>query len=157
VPDGDTVTWTVAEGHRGRRWREVRAAASGIVHSLLLELDSDGRFAHLELSTRAGLLTLHPEGDGSLHGNAVTGEGIRHVAGLAWPRDAVVLLDGSPVSTAAAAGAGEAGDDAPSPCLRIGRDLALALDTASIDRSGVDARGLPVLVDGRIWPLELAD
>ena len=76
APDGSIVTWSVAEGRRGRRWREVVRAGEGIRSSLLLELDPDGRFSHLELSTAAGLLTLHPEPDGTLHGNAVTAEGI---------------------------------------------------------------------------------
>ena len=57
---------------------------SGVRSSLLLELDPDGRFSHLELSTAAGLLTLHPEGDGTIHGNAVTTAGLTHVIGLPW-------------------------------------------------------------------------
>ena len=86
VADGTDVTWSVAEGRRGRRWREVRTREEGIVARLLLETDPDGRFAHLELSTAAGLLTLHPEGDGTLHGNAVTADGVEHVVGVPWPR-----------------------------------------------------------------------
>src|SRR5689334_12470317 len=78
VGGGASITWSVAEGHRGRRWREVVRVGGGrpgIRHSLLLETDPDGRFNHLELSTEGGLLTLHPEGDGTLHGNAVVDHG----------------------------------------------------------------------------------
>ena len=156
LPGGDTLTWSVAEGRRGRRWREVRAAAGAIVHSLLLELAPDGRFAHLELSTRAGLLTLHPEGDGTLHGNVVTEEGIDHVAGLPWDKDGVVLLDGSVVCAAAAVG-GRGLDGGAVPCLQIRLDLELEAGSATIDVGAVDERGLPVLLDGRSWPLDRAD
>src|SRR5262249_7602181 len=86
-PAGSTGTWAGAEGSRGRRWREVvRAveATAAIRSSLLLELDPEGRFSHLELSTGAGLLTLHPEGDGTLHGNSVTSAGVGHVVALPW-------------------------------------------------------------------------
>jgi hypothetical protein len=104
LEDGRSATWSVAEGRRGRRWREVvsKPDDQGIRHSLLLEIDSEGRFAHLELSTRAGLLTLHPEGDGTLHGNAVTARGVRPVRGMPWDRDAIVLVDGSVISRLAA-------------------------------------------------------
>jgi hypothetical protein len=101
-PDGASVTWSVAEGRRGRRWREAVVRDRAVVHSLLLELDPDGRFAHLELTTPAGLLTLHPEGNGTIHGNAVTGAGITHVRGLPWEPDDVVLIDDSIVSQAIA-------------------------------------------------------
>ncbi len=151
--DGAVVTWTVAEGRKGRRWREVVVRDGAIVHSLLLETSPDRRFAHLELATPAGLLTLHPEGDGTLHGNAVTASGIRHVAGLAWPADAIVALEGSAVSAAAASG-----PPAPGAVLRIGLDLGLRLQTGASerDRRATDD-GLPVLLDGRDWPLELAE
>jgi len=94
---GETVWWSVAEGRQGRRWREAVVVGGGLRHSLLLETTPDGRFSHLELSTPAGLLTLHPEGDGTLHGNAVLAGGLRHVAGLAWDRDELVAAEGLPV------------------------------------------------------------
>ena len=83
--DGTDVVWSVAEGRKGRRWREVRSRDGVVVSSLLLESFTDRRFAHLELSTAAGLLTLHPESDGTLHGNAVLTDGVDHIVGLAWP------------------------------------------------------------------------
>ena len=100
--DGGTVTWSVAEGRRGRRWREAIARDGAILHSLLLELDTDGRFAHLELTTAAGLLTLHPEGDGTLHGNAIRAAGITHVRGLPWQADDVIDIERSVICAAIA-------------------------------------------------------
>ena len=146
--DGSIVTWTVAEGRRGRRWREVIAVGEGIRSSLLLELDPEGRFSHLELSTAAGLLTLHPEGDGTLHGNVVTADGVAHVVGLPWDADTSVLLDGSTVCRAAAA------HDAGHGSLRIGLDLGLRPTSDPLDAIALDADGLPVLEAGATWPLE---
>jgi len=54
APDGALVTWSVAEGGRGRRWRWVVTAAGGDVrHAGLIELDTTGRFARLELASGA--------------------------------------------------------------------------------------------------------
>jgi len=92
----------MAEGRRGSRWREVRADDGAVVSSLLLELDPMRRFSHLELATAAGLLTLHPEGDGSLHGNAVEATGVRHVVAVPWQPDDLLVVAGSPISRGAA-------------------------------------------------------
>jgi hypothetical protein len=147
--DGATVTWSVAEGRRGRRWREAIAHDGAVVHSLLFELDPDGRFAHLELTTPAGLLTLHPEGDGTLHGNAVTAEGVTHIRGLPWDPDDVVLIERSVVCEVVAR---------ESPVrrwlIRIASDLSLARDRIAISSPPIDLRGLPVLEDSHQWPLE---
>src|SRR5215213_1686927 len=101
--DGATVTWTVAEGRRGRRWREVVATGDAVRHSLLLETGSDRRFSRLELARARGLWTFHPEGDGTLHGNAVERDRpeVRHVAGWPFAPEDVVLVEGSPLSAAA--------------------------------------------------------
>ena len=152
APDESIVTWSVAEGGRGRRWREVVRTGEGVRSSLLLELDPDGRFSHLELSTAAGLLTLHPERDGTLHGNTVTGAGVGHVIAVPWDRDAVVLLDGSTICHAAASG-GPLGIRA-TDALRIGLDLSLARGAATIDPAVISVDGLPALADGASWPLE---
>ena len=64
LDDGAGVTWTVAEGRRGRRWREVVVRGDAVGHSLLLETGIDGRFSHLELARAGGLWTFHPETDG---------------------------------------------------------------------------------------------
>lgn len=151
--DGAQVIWSVAEGHRGRRWREVVVAGEGIRTSLLLELDPDGQFGHLELSTAAGLLTLHPEPDGTIHGNAVTAAGIEHIAGWPWARDRAVEVVGSVVCLAA----GRRPDHTNAvEWLRIGIDLALdpIVRTVPAGWRDIDAEGLPTLLDGVIWPLE---
>jgi hypothetical protein len=149
------VTWSVSEGARGRRWREVVAEAGSIVHSLLLETFPDGRFAHLELSTPAGLLTLHPEGDGTVHGNAITGAGVEHVRGLPWSPEAVVLVEGS-VAAGTAAAAFVDREAPTAPAIHVRADLSLANQSVRpIDLPhGVDADGLPVLDAGVTWPLE---
>jgi hypothetical protein len=149
--DGSTVVWSVSEGTRGRRWREMRRTAEGVlITSLLLETHPDGRFAHIELSTAAGLLTLHPEADGTLHGNVVTVLGIRHVIGLAWAPQSVVLVEGSVIASAAAIRtlAGDAADG-----VRITLDLEVVAIHEPVSLE-VDADGLPLLDDAASWPLE---
>jgi hypothetical protein len=173
LPDGARVTWTIADGSRGRRWREVVIDETGIRHSLLFETGPDRRFSHLELATPAGLLTLHPEGDGTLHGNVVGREGVRHVAGLAWELDAVVSVSASAITNAAAAwlfaARGAAGAETIT-VLRIDRSLGLQASRVPIERVAerswrmadgtqlaAAADGLPMLADGDSWPLEQGD
>ena len=161
-----TVTWTVSEGRRGRRWREVLTRDGDIVHSLLLETDPERRFAHLELSVPGVLLTLHPEGDGTLHGNRVdaAGTGVEHVEGLPFPDGAFVVVDGSPLGTAAVlwAGQGSGTGSTANPLLgalvdRRGRVTIVetaALRTRLLPALAVDRLGIPALDDGATWPLE---
>jgi hypothetical protein len=151
--DGAIVTWSVAEGSRGRRWREVVAADGAVRSSLLLELDPRGRFSHLELSAAAGLLTLHPEDDGTLHGNAVMADGVRHVTGWPWERDRAIWVQGS--SICLAAGWRPDGTRAVE-WLDIDRDLHVetVVRVRRPDWSLVDDDGLPLLADGASWPLE---
>jgi hypothetical protein len=146
APDGSLVTWSVAEGRSGRRWREVVTTGEAIRSSLLLELDPGGRFSHLELSTPAGLLTLHPEGDGTLHGNAVTADGVHHVAGLPWDADGSIVVEGSAVCVAVTRGR---------RAIAIGLDLALREVDGLAPPGDVDRTGLPALDDDETWPLEL--
>jgi hypothetical protein len=171
--DGASVIWSVAEGHRGRRWREVRNVGAAVASSLLLETGPDGRFAHLELSTPSGLLTLHPEGDGTLHGNAVVSDGVEHIAGARWEPDAVALLDGSTVCRVAAIGLMERSAVPAShahlavvipPTLwievkpvRIERIDAATWRFGDEEPLVLDERGLPVLAGGEVWPLERDD
>ena len=169
--DGASVIWSVAEGRKGRRWREVRNAGGGVASSLLLETFPDGRFAHLELSTPSGLLTLHPEGDGTLHGHAVVSDGVEHVAGLPWDDDAIVLLDGSTVCRSAAAGllgaVVEAGSSRAHLAAVIPATLWLEVRPVRVERIDagtwrfgeeapftVGRDGLPALRGAEIWPLE---
>ncbi len=172
-PGGHSVIWSVAEGRKGRRWREVRTAPGGhaVLSSLLLEIGPDGRFAHLELATPSGLLTLHPEPDGTLHGHAIVSDGIEHAVGLAWDSDGITLLDGSTVCRLAAASLLACGIEVGSSTARLAVVIPATLEievkpvrierpTASAWRFGaeepltLDRRGLPVLAGGEIWPLE---
>lgn len=171
MPDGSTVTWSIAEGRRGRRWREVRVGAGGPISSLLLETDSGGQFSHLELSTAAGLLTLHPEAEGTIHGNAVGAAGVRHVIGLPWLPEGVVLLEGSAITTAAAAslvrGSIVEATSSTTEALLIGLDLSVERRQTRFDRlpygtwqfegrdaMGVGVDGVPSLLAAEDWPLE---
>jgi hypothetical protein len=172
--DGASVVWSVAEGTRGRRWREVRNAGQAVASSLLLETNPAGRFAHLELSTPSGLLTVHPETDGTLHGHAIVSDGVEHVAGLAWDADGVVMLEGSTVCRLAAV-AGLADTMAigaskghlaavipPTLWLEV-KPIRIERIDARVWRFGaeepftVEGRGLPLLRGGEIWPLERDD
>jgi hypothetical protein len=152
--DGSTVTWSMAEGRRGSRWREVRIVDGGIVSSLLLELDPAGRFAHLELSTAAGLITLHPEGDGTLHGNAISSDGIRHIVAVPWQPDDLLLVEGSTIARTAAARHGSATSG-----VLVGLDLGVDRRAIGLDERIVelDADGLPALADAETWPMDLRD
>ena len=171
---GGSVIWSVSEGTRGRRWREVRIAGGGIASSLLLETDPAGQFAHLELSTPSGLLTLHPEGDGTLHGHAVVSDGIEHVAGLPWDADGIALVEGSTVCRVAAANLLHGLLDQPGSrahhAVRIPPTLwpeVVPIRVERVDRVtwrfadeepfALDARGLPILNGGETWPLERVD
>lgn len=171
LADGTAVTWSIAEGRRGRRWREVRTADGAVVSSLLLETDLTGRFSHTELSTAAGLLTLHPEGDGTIHGNTVGAGGIGHVVGLPWEPDGLLLVEGSPIASTAAAlharARVAAGRPASVAAIRVGLDLRLTSGPLAVERRTdgtwllgpepplrLDERGLPILIDGADWPLE---
>ena len=170
--DGTVVTWTVAEGRKGRRWREVVARGTDVVHSLLLETDPTGRFSHLELARVDGLWTFHPEGDGTLHGNHVSPDGgVRHIAGLAFAGDDVLLVHGSAVSRAAIAWRHARAEPRllpvagvvihPDGTLEERPDIRVESLTEwrwQVGDEGpveIDAAGVPVLDVGQIWPLEL--
>jgi hypothetical protein len=116
-------------------------------------------------------LTLHPEGDGTLHGHAIVSDGVEHVAGLAWDADGIALLDGSTVCRLAAvaglANALAAGTSRGQLTVVIPATLWLEVKPIRIERIDattwrfgaeepfeVDRDGLPVLRGGEIWPLE---
>jgi hypothetical protein len=161
--DGSNVVWSVAEGQKGRRWREVRSRDGVVLSSLLLETFPDRSFAHLELSTVTGLLTLHPEGDGTLHGNAVTASGVHHVVGLRWPAGSVLVVDGSGVAIAAATwfaltSWADRSRAVRMPIVTVSPTLDVRAGTIPGDgfsHEAIDADGLPILADGSTWPLEL--
>ncbi len=148
---GETVLWSVAEGGRGRRWRSLRRDAAGVlVADLLLEVDPVGRWTRLELATSGGMLTLHPDPDGrSAHGNVVTPAGMRHLA-PPWGSGHRLVVEGEPVAAGALAAANPPG---AGPGLVVSTDLAIAArsDVVSPYAGGPD--GLP----GPSWALEVAD
>lgn len=174
LADGAVATWTVAEGRKGRRWREVVARGAETVHALLLETDAAGRFSHLELARADGLWTFHPEPDGTLHGNQVRpgDPEIRHVRGWPFAPDDVVVIDGSPTSLAAIAwhharslAAGSAAEAAGvvirrdgelerASAIRVERLASTRWRVAGGTAFDVDGDGLPVLAGGRRMPLE---
>jgi hypothetical protein len=171
LADGSIVTWSVAEGRRGRRWREMRAAGGAVVSSLMLETDPDERFNHMELSTTAGLLTLHPEGDGTIHGNTVGEDGIGHVVGLPWEPDGLLLVEGSAIAATAAVAIARGrvgpGGSVSLAAVVVGLDHRLRAGPVTVERRGADIwqvgdepalrldhSGLPILIDGVEWPLE---
>jgi hypothetical protein len=173
--DGSQVTWTVAEGRRGRRWREVVSRDDAILHALLLETAPGGRFSHLELARSDGLWTFHPEEDGTLHGNHV-GRGdvdVRHVAGWPFAADDVLLIEDSVIGLAAIAWSRHeslavgsslevpavfiAGDGALEPvsALRVERLSVVHWRVGEGSPFDLDGAGLPVLDHGVQHPLEV--
>ena len=175
LDDGAAVTWTVAEGRRGRRWREVVALGDDVRHSLLLETDGDRRFSHLELARAGGLWTFHPEPDGTLHGNHVdpSTRDVHHVAGLRFAPDDLIVIEGSPLAAAAiawrlsavvaeAARASFAGVILPAagpieaaPTISIERLAATRWRIGDGPPFDVGPDGLPSPADGETRPLEL--
>ncbi|HEX5148403.1 MAG TPA: hypothetical protein VFW02_04930 [Candidatus Limnocylindrales bacterium] len=176
LPDGDEVVWSVADGRRGRRWRAATIHVGVLTSSMLLEVDVDGRPGRLELTTPAGLLTLHPEATGSLHGNAVTPGGVRHLT-FAWSDEHGLEIDGLPIPTAVTAGRLAAtipvGEGTTVPVVGIALDdltvhaaerryRRLDRTTWRIEGGGreetlaIDGRGLPVWPGtAGEWPIEL--
>jgi len=174
LDDGSIVVWSVAEGRRGRRWRAVATHDGAITQSLLLEVDRAGRPTRLELTTPSGFLTLHPEPDErSIHGNVVSGAGVRPLA-FAWSPEHELDVAGRPL----AIGCGlyrlrasmRIGDRRRVPVVRIDASLAVTESVASVRRDAsdrwtvavvppgderivtIDAEGLPP--SGARWPLE---
>jgi hypothetical protein len=174
--DGATITWTQAEGARGTRWRESIVSERWLTRSVLLEVSAAGRPTRLEVTTTAGLLTLHPETDESaIHGNVVGSDGVRHLA-FDWSPAHELLLLSSPASAAVTLGrlASElaVGETRTLDVLRIDDGLdprparwnakrtdergwhLRSLDDAEERIVSLDASGRPVLPDAVEWPLE---
>jgi hypothetical protein len=183
LADGTQLLWSVADGRLGRRWRAVALRDGVQAASLLLEVDVDGRPARLELATSNGLLTLHPEATGSLHGNAVTRAGVRHIA-LAWSDEHDLEIEGLPIGRAVTARrlarSTGLGEGRTVPVVVVSPDLSIRAErrryirvddgTWTIEADGggegdgegearrftVDDRGIPAWDgDATEWPLEL--
>ncbi len=175
LPDGARVTWTVADGGRGRRWRADSTADGVLTHALLIEVDPAGRVARLELTTPAGLLTLHPDAVGTtLHGNIVTIAGVQPVT-FDWSREHALSVDGRPIADAVTAHhlteTTRVGERRTVPVVAIAPDLSLrearhAFEPVRYriwritDEGGdrmlrLDDRGIPAgFADATEWPLE---
>jgi hypothetical protein len=174
LADGRTVTWSLADGRRGRRWRTTTTDPSGVLESvLLLELDLDGGLTKVELATTDGLLSLHPEG-ALLHGNVVSAGGVRHLR-FDWSAAHVLVIDGSIVALAAAAvhaAPDGVGEWRTVPAAIIRSPLMVEPGEVTFERLartsiGVDVRGRRLVIDldelgvpvelrsGGAWPLEL--
>jgi hypothetical protein len=173
---GRRLTWTVADGSRGRRWRSATTSADGrLALALLVEVSPEGLVRKLEVAAPAGLLTLHPDGR-TLHGNVVRSSGIEHIA-LPWNEADLLLAGASPV-TAAIAAAGLAarvgvGEGTGAGAVEVGEDLRVRRATWRVARTGerrwrllaadggaslaleLDTDGIPVLESAAGWPLEL--
>jgi hypothetical protein len=179
LPDGSQLVWSVADGRRGRRWRAVSSSHREISHALLLEVDPVGRPSRLELTTPAGMLTLHPDvGRRVLHGNAVTPSGVRHLS-LPWSDEHGIEVEGRPIASAVTAhrlaGLLATGEGRAIPVVVVAPDLRISETTRRFVRVGagewriespsgdgaasdlkVDQQGIPAgLRDAQDWPLEL--
>jgi hypothetical protein len=175
LPWGGRVTWSVADGLRGRRWRAMLTEEDYVVGVLLVEMASDGRLDRLELATAAGLLTLHIVGD-TIHGNVVRPRGVDHIA-LPWNDGDLLLVVGTPATAAAAArmlgdriGIGQ-GLTVPGVSVDMGLTVRRATfrvarvgprgwwfvtaDTGQQTGVTLDLDGIPLLAEAESWPLEL--
>jgi hypothetical protein len=175
LDDGASITWTIADGRRGRRWREVVTGSGAVAHSLLLETGPDRRFSHLELARVGGLWTFHPESDGTLHGNHVDPRerDVHHVTGLPFGPDDVLIVEGSPLDAAAVAWRLSSGMVVGSSATVAGVILRQtgsieATRAVSVERLSptrwrigdgrafdIDADGLPHVAEGQRRPLEI--
>jgi hypothetical protein len=174
----------MAQGRRGTRWRELTTGKDGLAttRSLLAEESPVGTVSRLEVTDGAGLLTLHPSGDGSeLHGNVVTPNGVRHLA-FAWGDEHALVVGSSPAMLAIAVHRWKASVAVRAATELVGLDVGdelgviesrLVLERLAEDvwrcrteREGstrasamdmtlrVDADGVPIHPGSEVWPLE---
>jgi len=171
---GRAVTWSVADGARGRRWRwSVVDRRGALVVAHTLETDPSGRFLRLESTCAAGLLTLHREGDGIVHGNRVSERGVDHLTVEAPVPDGV-LVGATELGVAALAGSLTLdGPRSTVDILEVFDDLGIRIASVTIrvdepgtwdvrtnrqaGRAQLDDDGLPRAdgVESESWPLEL--
>ena len=150
---GRSITWSVAEGRRGRRWRwSVVERGGSFVAGHTVEVDPDGRFVRLESMGVSGLLSLHREADASVHGNRVSDRGVDHIEIPAAPE--LVIVGSDPIGLAAAVGGlGSANPLARAAVLEVGDDLGVRVVEGSIRRSA--ARSWQLDVGGAVRRVRL--
>jgi len=174
LPDdaGRTAIWSVADGTRGRRWRWTVVDRRGtLLAAHTVETDPSGRFLRLESATPAGLLSLHREADGSVHGNRVGERGVDHLT-IEAPAPEGVLVGGTALAVAILIDAIEPpAAKASFEVLEIFDDLGLQISSATVRveaerdweirthrltrRAILDGAGLPADgVGSTSWPLE---
>ncbi len=178
LDDGTLLVWSVAGGQRGRRWRAMTSRGGHMLEARLLEVDGRGRPARLEITNAAGVLTLHPEPSGGLHGNVVMPDGVRHLS-LDWSDTHEIAVDRSPIATAVTAlrlsTVVPVGEGRDIDVVAVTLDLEVRPGTRRFDRISettwritggdetrsltIDERGIPIWPDDRgdaaEWPLEL--
>jgi len=158
VLPGGTLTWSIAEGRRGRRIRSTLHDGNGLGLVVLLEVASDGRHTRLECATGSGLLTLHPEPDErSAHGNVVGHAGVRPLV-LGWSPSHWLEIPGVPVVAATIfqglASRVAVGGMIQVPLLVAGTDLGVTEAGATIHRLSGERWELR-RTDGSVVELEL--
>ena len=172
LADGVTITWSVADGRRGRRWRTATADPDGTLESvLLLELAPNGSLSKLELAGSHGLLSLHPEA-GLLHGNVVSADGVRHLR-FEWSSAHALVLERWPVPMVAVARSAVptgVGERRALPAVVVTSNLEVAPGSLTLQCLGPNALAIeraddrrvlefddhqiPVELHGGGWPLE---
>jgi hypothetical protein len=159
LSDGALLVWSMAEGRHGRRWRAQATVEGNLTHVILLESGLDGRPVRLELTTPAGLLTLHAEPDGrSIHGNVVSARGVRPLA-FAWSADHELEVRGRPIATAVMlrrlARAVPVGEGETVPVLAIDQELEVRPATRLVRRLTEGRWEVADLAAGQVFELEI--
>lgn len=176
LTEATIVHWSVAEGGRGRRWREAVIRDGRLLAARLVELDPAGQFQRLEETTGSGMLTLHPDEDGQLaEGNVVAAGGVRPLRFPWGSGHRVFVVDSIAVAALAArdmAGEIALGASGVSRVLFVDRDLSIREETLRVERTAerswrlavaganvelalvLDPDGLPDLPGTERWPLE---
>lgn len=128
----------------------------GLDLALLMEVNLEGRFTRLELTTSEGMLTLHPEPDRAwVEGNVVSERGVTPIS-LAWSSDHVLWVRDSPIAEILT-GRGTIADVHTRPGLLIDAALNVVPATRAIEEGSgppADDRGVPVLEASDEWDLE---
>ena len=169
---GASIIWSVAEGRRGRRWREIRRAGEGIGHSLLLETRSGWPLQPPRAIDAVGPADAPPRGEterSTVMRSSATGSstspgspGSRTGSSRSRARSSARLAAAGllrPVLDAGASRAHHAVRSRRRSGSRSGRSgsrepPAAAGSWERRPRSSSIRRGLPELTGGETWPLE---